>query len=181
MKNKIIENKEKLEKATFAGGCFWCTESHFKEIGGVKKVVSGYSGGAKENPTYEEVSSGTTGHREAIQIVYNPKEISYKQLLEKFWRSIDPFDEEGQFSDKGSEYTTAIFYHNEKQKKMAEKSKKEIEEELGRKTFVRIIKFEKFWPAEKYHQNYYKKCQLRYKTYRHFSGRDQRLKEIWEG
>ncbi|UCH12985.1 MAG: peptide-methionine (S)-S-oxide reductase MsrA, partial [Candidatus Omnitrophota bacterium] len=156
----LSKGEEAMEKATFAGGCFWCVEATFEEINGVKEVISGYTGGTKKNPTYKEVSSGTTGHFEAIQITYEPSVVSYKELLDIFWRQIDPTDAGGQFADKGSQYMTAIFYHNEKQRKLAEESKKELEKSgrFQKPIATKIIKASKFYKAEDYHQDYYKKC-----------------------
>jgi len=171
-----------LEKATLAGGCFWCMEHPFEELDGVVEVLSGYSGGEEESPTYEEVSSGKTGHVESVQIIYDPKKVSYKKILDIFWRQVNPTDDEGQFVDRGKQYTTAIFYHNEEQKKIAEESKKALEES-GKfdKPIVTIIeKFTAFYPAEEYHQDYATKNPVRYKTYRFLSGRDKYLEEVWE-
>ena len=171
-----------LKKATFAGGCFWCSEADFEKLPGVIKVVSGYTGGRKKNPSYEEVSSGTTGHVEAIQVYYDPSKVTYEELLDAFWKHIDPTDSEGQFVDRGSQYRSAIFYHDEDQKRLAEKSK----EDLGksgrfRKPIVtEIIKFTQFYEAEEYHQDYYKKNPLRYKYYRGASGRDQYVSQVLE-
>lgn len=172
---------ENLEKASFAGGCFWCMESRFQELYGVKEVVSGYTGGQKENPTYEEVSSGETGHYEAILVYFDPSVISYEELLDVFWKSIDPTDAEGQFADKGSQYKTAIFYHNEKQKELAESSKKEIEESgrFDKPIGTGIIEAKEFYPAEDYHQDYYKKSAFRYNLYKKASGREAKLEELW--
>jgi peptide methionine sulfoxide reductase msrA/msrB len=183
-KNTMAANTaqdQKSKVATFAGGCFWCSEADFEKIPGVIKVISGYTGGKKENPTYEEVSAGTTGHVEAIQVTYDPEKVNYERLLEVFWRHIDPTDGEGQFVDRGTQYASAIFYHDEEQKRLAEKSK----EELGRSgKFVKpiatpILKFTRFYEAEEYHQDYYKKNPLRYSYYRHGSGRDQFLDKVW--
>jgi peptide methionine sulfoxide reductase msrA/msrB len=173
--------EEKLETAFFAGGCFWCMESPFEKIPGVKEVISGYTGGQKENPTYEEVSSGTTGHLEAVQVVYNPLKISYAQLLEIFWRQIDPTDPDGQFVDRGKQYRSAIFYKSKEEKALAEKSKLELEKSkrFSAPIVTEIISATKFYPAEDYHQDYYKKNPLRYRYYRNGSGRDQFLKKIW--
>jgi len=171
------------ETATFAGGCFWCMESPFEKLTGVKEVISGYTGGNKENPSYEEVSSGTTGHLEAIQVIYDPSQITYSQLLDVFWRQVDPTDPGGQFVDRGQQYTTAIFYHNDKQKEEAEASKAGLQAS-GRYTaplVTPIRKASQFYRAEDYHQDYYKKNPIRYKFYRFNSGRDRYLKGIWEG
>jgi peptide methionine sulfoxide reductase msrA/msrB len=170
------------ETATFAGGCFWCMESPFEKLEGVKEVISGYTGGHKENPTYEEVSSGTTGHLEAIQITYDPSQISYPELLEVFWRQVDPTDPGGQFVDRGQQYTTAIFYHNGIQKEQAEASKKNLSASgrYDKSIVTPIKKAGTFYPAEEYHQNYYKKNPLRYNFYRYNSGRDRYLKKVWK-
>jgi peptide methionine sulfoxide reductase msrA/msrB len=170
-----------LEKATFAGGCFWCMEQPFEKLDGVIKVISGYTGGHKKDPTYEEVCTGKTGHYEAIQIVYDPSKITYQQLIDMFWRQIDPTDADGQFVDKGSQYRTAVFYHNEEQKKLAEESKIELEKSgiYNKPIVTEIKKVTKFYPAENYHQNYYKKCTLRYQIYKAGSGREQYLKKVW--
>lgn len=172
---------EKMEKATFAGGCFWCMEAPFEEIDGIKEVISGYIGGAKEKATYKEVSSGKTGHFEAIQITYNPSKVSYKELLNIFWRQIDPTDAKGQFSDRGSQYKTAIFYHNEKQKKQAEDSIKELEKsgKFEKAIVTELIKAVTFYKAEDYHQDYYKTCSVKYNLYKAGSGRDAYLKQKW--
>lgn len=178
--------KNKYKKATFAGGCFWCSDADFEKRKGrdrgVIEVISGYSGGDEKSPSYKQVASGKTGHREAVQVIYDPKKISYSELLDIFWRHIDPTDNNGQFADKGKQYTTAIFYHDEKQKKLAEKSKRELEKSVKYNIPIvtEIIKFKKFYPAEDYHQNYYKKCPIEYKVYRKGSGRDFYLNKIWD-
>ncbi|MGA1869713.1 MAG: peptide-methionine (R)-S-oxide reductase MsrB [bacterium] len=171
----------KYEKATFAGGCFWCMESPFEQLEGVISVTSGYTGGQKENPTYEEVSSGNTGHREAIEIIFDPSILSYQKLLEVFWRQIDPTDSAGQFVDRGSQYRTAIFYHNEQQKELAERSKKALYESqrYARPIVTDIIPAAPFYPAERYHQDYYQKHPFQYKLYRSRSGRDEYLENTW--
>ena len=171
----------KLEKATFTGGCFWCMEAPFEKLDGVQEVISGYSGGHKENPTYKEVSSGATGHVEAIQITYDPSTISYQKLLDVFWRQIDPTDAGGQFVDRGSQYRSIIFYHSDQQKRLAEESKKSLAQSgrFGKPIVTEIIKATIFYPAEDYHQDYYKKSALKYKFYRFNSGRDQFLKKVW--
>ncbi|MCF7811752.1 peptide-methionine (R)-S-oxide reductase MsrB [bacterium] len=172
----------KTEKATFAGGCFWCMEHPFDELEGVIDVKSGYTGGHAVNPSYEEVSSGLTGHAEAVQITFDPDKISYENLLDHFWRQIDPTDAGGQFVDRGSQYRTAIFYHNKSQKQAAERSKTELNSsDRFRKPIVtEIVKFDKFYPAEKYHQDYYKQCPIPYEQYRNGSGRDQFLRRTWK-
>ncbi|MEQ8187101.1 MAG: peptide-methionine (S)-S-oxide reductase MsrA [Candidatus Eremiobacterota bacterium] len=171
-----------LEKATFAGGCFWCLEGPFEELDGVTEVVSGYTGGKTKNPSYEEVCTGTTGHYEAVQITYDPSKINYEQLLHVFWRQIDPADSSGQFADRGSQYKTAIFYHSEEQKKKAEKSKEELDSSgiYNKPVVTEILQIAEFYKAEDYHQDYYKKCPVRYKTYRYGSGRDIYLESIWK-
>lgn len=172
----------KFEKATVAGGCFWCMEPPFEKLNGVIEVISGYTGGEKENPSYEEVSSGITGHVEAIQIIYDPSKITYEELLEVFWMQIDPTDSGGQFVDQGSQYTTAIFYHNEKQKRTAEKSKQTLDRSgrFDKPIVTKIRQYSKFYKAEDYHQDYHKKNSIKYKTYRFFSGRDRFIKKTWE-
>jgi peptide-methionine (S)-S-oxide reductase len=170
-----------LEKATFAGGCFWCMEHPFDEIPGVVSVTSGYTGGQKKNPTYEEVSSGGTGHAESVQVIYDPTKVTYEKLLKVFWHNIDPTAKDRQFCDSGHQYRSAIFYHNEEQHRLALQSKAELEKN---KTFrgpvvTEIVPATEFYPAENYHQHYYKKNPIRYKYYRFSCGRDQRLKELW--
>jgi peptide-methionine (S)-S-oxide reductase len=165
--------------AVFAGGCFWCMEPPYDKLPGVVATTSGYSGGKKENPTYEQVSAGGTGHIEVVQVTYDPKQVSYEKLLEVFWYNVDPLDKGGQFCDRGSTYSTAIFYQNEDQKKLVDQSKVEIEKKLGKPVVTAIRPAETFYPAEDYHQDYYKKNPLRYKYYRHSCGRDQRLEQLW--
>lgn len=169
------------ELATFAGGCFWCMVKPYNEYEGVIKVTSGYTGGHTENPTYEEVCSDTTGHYEAVQIEFDPSIISYTTLLDIFWRQIDPTDPYGQFADRGSSYQTAIFYHNENQKKEALKSFVELQNS-GRFEYpiaTEILEAETFYPAEEYHQDYYKKNPMHYKMYRIGSGRERFINETW--
>ncbi len=170
-----------LEKATFAGGCFWCTEQAFDKLEGVKSVVSGYTGGRKPNPTYEEVSAGTTGHAESIEIAYDPAVIGYSRLLEVFWRNIDPTVKDRQFCDAGTQYRSAIFYHGDEQKRLAEASKKALEQSrrFPGPIYTEIVPATTFYPAEEYHQKYYLKNPVRYKYYKYNCGRDQRLKELW--
>lgn len=174
--------KAKLEKATLAGGCFWCVESDLEKLYGVEEVISGYAGGDKVSPSYKEVSSGTTGHVEAVQVLFDPAKISYSQVLDAFWRKINPLDEGGQFVDRGFQYSSAIFYHNEEQKKQAERSKKELQEKgpFKEQIVTPIKAFKNFYKAEEYHQDYYKKSWFKYPYYRHRSGRDQFLKKTWE-
>lgn len=170
----------KYRTATFAGGCFWCTESDFEKVDGVVEVVSGYTGGHKENPTYGEVSAGGTGHVEAVQVIYDPEKVTYKDLLDFFWRHVDPTDPGGQFVDRGAQYKSVIFYHNDEQKRLAEESKMELESSgaFDKPIVTEIVKFKKFYKAEDYHQDYYKKNPLRYKSYRWNSGRDQFLESV---
>ena len=168
-----------MAKATFAGGCFWCMEPPYDELDGVISTISGYIGGTKKNPTYEQVSAGSTGHAEAIQITYDPKKISYEKLLEVFWRNIDPLTSDAQFCDSGSQYRSAIFYHDETQKTLAEASKKSLQDRFKQPIVTEIVRASEFYPAEDYHQDYYKKNPIRYKVYRYGCGRDQRLQELW--
>ena len=172
--------KEKTATAVFAGGCFWCMEPPFDALPGVTATTSGYTGGQKVNPSYEQVSAGDTGHIESVQITYDPKQISYEKLLETFWRNVDPLDSGGQFCDRGNTYTTAIFYQNEEQKKLAEQSKATIEKKLGKAVVTAIRPSTALYAAEDYHQDYYKKNPLRYKYYRFACGRDQRIDEVRE-
>ncbi|MEC9492861.1 peptide-methionine (R)-S-oxide reductase MsrB [Flexistipes sp.] len=171
------------EKATFAGGCFWCMEALFKQVDGVKNVISGYTGGKTENPTYEEVCTGKTGHFEAVQIVYNPSEISYEKLLEIFWKNIDPTDPAGQFADKGSQYKTAVFYHSENQKEAAIKYREILDEseKFSNPVVTEILPASVFCKAEEYHQDYFRKKVNQYKFYRAASGRDEFLNRLWRG
>ena len=166
-------------RATFAGGCFWCMEPPFDELDGVISTTSGYIAGKTKNPTYEQVSTGTTGHTEALQVVYDPKKISYEKLLEVFWRNIDPLAANGQFCDLGSQYRSGIFYHDGNQKNAAEKSKNAIQARFKQPVATEITAATAFYPAEDYHQDYYKKNPVRYKLYSHGCGRAQRLEEVW--
>ena len=166
-------------RATFAGGCFWCMEPPFDELDGVSSTTSGYIAGTTKNPTYEQVSTGTTGHTEALQVVYDPKKITYEKLLDVFWRNIDPLAANGQFCDLGSQYRSGIFYHDGNQKSAAEKSKKSIQARFKQPVATEITAATVFYPAEDYHQDYYKKNPLRYKLYSHGCGRAQRLEEVW--
>jgi peptide methionine sulfoxide reductase msrA/msrB len=172
---------KKLEKATFAGGCFWCMEPPFEVLDGVDEVIVGYTGGDTENPSYEEVSSGKTGHYEAVQITYDPEIISYEELLEVYWRRIDPTDEGGQFADQGSQYKTVIFYHDQKQKELAEESKLHLEQsgKYDEPIVTQILPYKNFYAAEDYHQDFYKTNPDRYGTYKYYSGRENFLKEKW--
>jgi len=174
-------NPEGFKIATFAGGCFWCMEPPFDKLDGVISTTSGYTGGNRINPTYEEVSDGKTGHAEAVQVVYDPRKISYPRLLEVFWRNVDPTVKDRQFCDVGNQYRTAIFYHDEEQKRLAEESRAAIEKVKAFKEPVvtRIVPASTFYKAEEYHQDFYKKNPVRYKFYRYSCGRDQRLDELW--
>jgi peptide methionine sulfoxide reductase msrA/msrB len=171
----------KYKTATFAGGCFWCVESDFEKVDGVIEAVSGYTGGDVPNPTYKQVSAGGTGHTEAIQVTYDPDKVTYKELLDILWRHMDPTDAGGQFVDRGSQYRPAIFYHDEEQKRIAEESKADLEKSgrFSKPIATEIVPLTEFYPAEDYHQDYYKKNPLRYKMYRYGSGRDQFLKSRW--
>ncbi len=171
----------KSEKATLAGGCFWCMEPPYEKLEGVKEVIPGYTGGHKDNPTYEEVSANITGHAEAVEIVYDPSKITYEEILEVYWRQINPTDDGGQFSDRGSSYRTAIFYHSDEQKKLAEKSREDlIKSGRFKKPIVtEILPASTFYRAEDYHQDYYKENPIRYKIYRFGSGRDRYLEQKW--
>ncbi|MDA8121256.1 MAG: peptide-methionine (S)-S-oxide reductase MsrA [Deltaproteobacteria bacterium] len=171
----------RLEKATFAGGCFWCMEAPFDKLDGVVSVTSGYTGGHTKNPTYEEVSSGGTGHAEAVQVVFDPAKIGYDALLDVFWRNVDPTTPNRQFCDVGTQYRSAIFTHGEAQKKLAGDSRSALEESGGLKGKIvtEIVPASAFYPAEEYHQKYYRKNPVRYKFYRYNCGRDQRLDELW--
>ena len=169
------------EKATFAGGCFWCMEAPFDKLPGVVSVTPGYSGGQVKNPTYEQVSAGGTGHAESVQIVFDPSKTSYSRLLDVYWRNIDPTVTDRQFCDVGSQYRSAIFYHGEKQRRVALQSKATLEKNKPFKGAVltEITPAGEFYTAEEYHQHYYKKNPIRYKFYRNSCGRDRRLKELW--
>lgn len=171
-----------LQIATLAGGCFWCMVPPFENLEGVKEVVSGYTGGHLQNPTYEEVTTGQTGHVEAIQILFDPKLISYTDVLNVFWENIDPTDENGQFVDQGSQYITAIFCHSEEQKIQALRSKKSLEESgrFQKPIATKVVPAQEFFSAEGYHQSYYRKSPNQYKQYRSGSGRDQFLKKHWD-
>ncbi len=169
----------KLKKATFAGGCFWCMEKPFQEVSGVEGVISGYIGGMEAEPTYQDYAQ--KGHLEAVEIAYDPGKVSYESLLDIFWRQIDPTDAEGQFVDRGRHYSSAVFYHDEGQREIAEKSKRELQGKnvFGKPVVTQILPAKKFYPAEDYHQDYYKKNPVRYLYYRHGSGRAQFLDGIW--
>ena len=178
---EVTMNKDKLAMATFAGGCFWCMEHPFDELDGVLSTISGYCGGHTQNPTYQEVTTGRTGHTEAVQITYDPEIVSYEKLLEVFWRNINPVDADGQFVDRGTQYRPGIFYHNEEQKQLAEKSREGLAQSGRFQSPIKteIVPLDKFYPAEDYHQDYYQKNPVRYGFYRYNSGRDQFLKKVW--
>lgn len=177
LEETMVESK----KATFAGGCFWCVEHAFEGHDGIIDVVSGFSGGDEENPTYKEVSSGSTGHLESVQITYDPDKVDYKELVEHFWKQINPTDDGGQFVDRGYHYTTAIFYHDAEQKRIAEESKKELEEsgKFDLQIVTKIIPAKPFYPAEEYHQDYAEKNPIRYRLYTVGSGRSEFTEEYW--
>ncbi len=167
--------------ATFAGGCFWCMEHPFDELEGVISTTSGYIGGHQAHPTYEQVSAGSTGHAEAVQVTYDPAAVSYERLLEVFWHNVDPLDAGGQFCDRGSQYRTAIFYHTDEQRQQAEASKLAMASNgtLPGKIVTEIVQASEFYRAEEYHQDYYQRNPIRYKFYRFGCGRDRRLTELW--
>lgn len=173
--------KPAAKLATFAGGCFWCMEGPFDKLDGVFATTSGYTGGKTKDPTYEEVSSGSTGHTEAVQIAYDPTKITYEKLLDVFWRNIDPVSPNGQFCDRGNQYRPGVFVHDADQRKAAEASRAALEKSgrFGAKIPVEITDATTFYAAEEYHQNYYEKNPIRYKFYRSRCGRDERLKELW--
>ena len=177
----VVHDDDKASVAIFAGGCFWCMESPFEEIDGVIDVTSGYTGGGTKDPTYEEVSSGRTGHLEAIRIRFDPERVGYKELLDIFWRQVDPTDNGGQFVDRGKQYTSAIFYIDEEQKVSAKSSKSDLNDSgrFKNPVITPVIMAKTFYPAEDYHQDYYKKNPIRYKYYRYGSGRDKFLKKAW--
>lgn len=172
---------DSLAKATFAGGCFWCMEHPFDELAGVMSVTSGYTGGQAKNPTYEQVSSGGTGHAESVQVVYDPRKIGYPELLDVFWHNVDPLTPNAQFCDHGSQYRSAIFYHTDEQRVLAEASKQKLEQSgrFKQPIVTQIVPASTFYPAEEYHQHYYRKNPVRYKFYRWNCGRDARLKKVW--
>jgi peptide-methionine (S)-S-oxide reductase len=165
--------------ATFAGGCFWCVEADFDKVDGVISTTSGYTGGHIANPSYEQVSHGGTGHAEAVEIVYDPAKVSYKKLLDVFWHNIDPLAKDRQFCDHGDQYRSAIFYHDEEQRALAEASKAAVEKRFEQPVATQIVAAGAFYKAEEYHQDYYKKNPIRYKFYRFNCGRDARLEELW--
>ncbi len=174
-------DSRQFAKATFAGGCFWCMEEVFEKVDGVVSVVSGYTGGKVANPSYEEVSAGVTGHAESVEVVYDPAKVSYAKLLDVFWRNIDPTVADRQFCDRGTQYRPAIFYHTDEQKRLAEESKKTVEKTkpFPGPILTEVTMVSAFYPAEEYHQDFYKKNPVRYKFYKHNCGRAQRLEELW--
>ena len=172
-------NSPNFERAYFAGGCFWCMEESFENILGVSKVISGYSGGTTENPTYKEVTYGNTGHFEVIEVIYIPEVVSYEKLLEEFWVNIDPFDAAGQFCDKGYSYRSVAFYQNEKQKDLIENSIKEIEKKFKKKVVTYVREFKKFYKAEAFHQDYYQINFVNYLRYKKACRREATLNNIW--
>jgi peptide-methionine (S)-S-oxide reductase len=176
-----VAGDDDVEFATFAGGCFWCMEADFEKVEGVLSVTSGYTGGTVANPTYKQVSAGTTGHAESVRIVFDPRVISYEELLEKFWHNIDPTVADRQFCDVGEQYRAGIFYHDEGQREAAERSRALIEQTkpFANPIVTEITAATAFYPAEVYHQDYYKKNPIRYSYYRKSCGRDRRLKELW--
>jgi peptide methionine sulfoxide reductase msrA/msrB len=173
---------DNLAKATFAGGCFWCMEPPFEKLEGVYEVISGYSGGEEVNPSYEQVASGATGHLETVQVLFDPAVISYQELLDVFWKNVDPTDEYGQFVDRGAHYATAIFVHDEEQRMLAQESKEQLQSSgrFDRPIVTEIRDFEAFYPAEDYHQDYYRTNKTHYTMYRYGSGRDRFLKRAWK-
>ena len=173
--------KPGLAKATFAGGCFWCMEAPFDRVKGVVSTTSGYTGGRVKSPTYEAVSAGGTGHAESVQVLFDPAKVTYAQLLEVFWHNIDPLTKDAQFCDHGSQYRSAIFFHDEEQRRQAEQSKKALEESkrFPRPIVTEIVAASEFYPAEEYHQDFYLRNVERYMSYRMGCGRDRRLKELW--
>jgi peptide-methionine (S)-S-oxide reductase len=175
--NNQIQNN-RTEQAVFASGCFWCTEKDFDEVDGVIETISGYAGGDLDNPTYEQVTGGSTGHHEATKVVFDPNQVTYGELLNVYWKNVDPFDDGGQFCDRGSSYRPAIFALNDDQLAAARNSIQAKQAEVDQEIAVKVEKIDEFWPAEDYHQNYYKKNPIRYKFYRWNCGRDQRLEEI---
>ena len=177
--NINFSHSAQKDKAYFAGGCFWCVEESFEKLKGVEEVISGYSGGITENPTYKEVTYGNTGHFEVVEIIYDKKVISFKELLENFWVNIDPFDAYGQFCDKGYSYRSVAFYQNEEEKKLIEKDIKDLQNRFNKKVVTYIRNFKKFYKAEEYHQDFYKIKLEKYLRYKKACGREELLKRIW--
>jgi peptide methionine sulfoxide reductase msrA/msrB len=181
MEKPMNAKSQETQTAVFAGGCFWCTESDFEKVDGVLEVISGYTGGRAANPTYEQVSAGGSGHVEAVKVVYDPDRLTYAQLLQVFWRHVDPTDGGGQFVDRGSQYRSVIFYSSEEERSLAEASKQSLAASgrFGKPIATEILRLGEFYPAEEYHQDYYKKNPIRYRYYRGGSGRDQFLDKVW--
>ncbi|UCF03343.1 MAG: peptide-methionine (R)-S-oxide reductase MsrB [Deltaproteobacteria bacterium] len=181
MEEQMNDKPQKTKTAVFAGGCFWCTESDFEKVDGVIEAISGYTGGHVANPTYKQVSKGVTGHVEAVKVIYDPAKVTYEKLLEVFWRHVDPTDGDGQFVDRGSQYRSVIFYANEEEHRLAEISKKALAASgrFDKPIATDILPLDTFYPAEDYHQDYYKKNSIRYRWYRRGSGRDQFLEKVW--
>ena len=177
--NQEVKKKDEYKKAYFAGGCFWCMEESFDKVEGVISVVSGYSGGHLKNPTYADVIYTDSGHVEAVEVTYNPKILTYEKLLDSFWKNIDPFDAKGQFCDKGKSYRSVIFFNNKKQKTLINTSFKKVEKMFNKKIVTLVWKFEKFYKAENFHQDYYEKNFVRYLMYKKGCQREERLDKIW--
>ena len=180
LSHSVVESGE-TARAYFAGGCFWCMEEAFERVEGVIAVVSGYMGGTVPNPSYEEVSAGRTGHAESVEVLYDPSKVTYNQLLEAFWRNVDPITANAQFCDHGTQYRAAIFYQNDQEKRFAEESKQAIEQSkrFNQPIATQIVMTSQFYAAEEYHQDFYKKNPIRYKFYKYNCGRAQRLDELW--
>jgi len=176
---EIPSTPSSTQRAVFAGGCFWCIQPFFDQTPGVTKATVGYTGGARAHPTYDQVSTGATGHREGIEVMYDPSKVTYEKLLEVYWQAIDPLDAGGQFYDRGEQYTTAIYYTSEEQRAAAEKSKAEKAAMLGKPVATLILPAKEFYPAEDYHQSYYKKSAERFQAYEKGSGREEKLDKIW--
>lgn len=177
---QLMSKNVDYQEAVFAAGCFWCVEAAFDKVEGVIETTSGYTGGYTKNPSYEEVSSGTTGHIEALKVKYDPKVVSYEKLLDYFWKNVDPLDPNGQFCDKGSQYLGVIFYADDLQKEFADKSLKTVQGVIKGVITTKILPLKEFYPAEEYHQGYYKKNPLRYQMYKMACGRDKRLESLWK-
>ena len=178
----LVNNPSKAleeDKAYFAGGCFWCVEESFEKLNGVIEVISGYSGGTTENPTYKEVTYGNTGHFEVVEVIYNKNIISFEELLKNYWKNIDPFDAYGQFCDKGYSYRSVAFYQNDKEKKLIERDVKNLEKKFNKKVVTYLREFKKFYKAENRHQNFYKVYFQNYLRYKNACKREETLKEIW--
>ncbi|WP_043527306.1 peptide-methionine (S)-S-oxide reductase MsrA [Litchfieldella xinjiangensis] len=173
------ETNEEAARAVFAAGCFWCVEEAFDPVDGVLRTISGYSGGDVEDPSYQQVVEGDTGHAEVVSVEYDPEVVSYDTLLHVFWRNVDPFAEDRQFCDVGSSYRSAIFYRNEEEREMATETRDALEERFGRDIATEIVPFEAFYPAEDYHQNYYQENPVRYRFYKSACGRQERLEDVW--